>query len=258
MDPAHIASLLAPFLAPDSLSGQQLAQVSTYLDLLLKWNARINLTSVRQPEEIVTRHFGESFFAARQLCHPERRAAEPPAVEEPALRCQPKGSLPSGIVIPSGARPRAAGSAESRDLGFSNLIDLGSGAGFPGLPIKLYAHALSVTLIESNQKKATFLREVIRTLTLTSIDVFAGRAEHFAGTAAIVTLRAVEKPERALATAARLLSPGGRLVLLSGASQASDVQGFLPGFSWADPVSLPGSSSRIVLVGAIERQESTK
>ena len=236
MDPTRIASLLAPFLAPDSLkddslTGRQLAQVSTYLDLLLKWNARINLTSVRQPEEIITRHFGESFFTARQLC-------------------------PSPVVIPSKRDRAGAKERESRDLGFSNLIDVGSGAGFPGLPIKIYAPAVTVTLVESNQRKATFLREVARVLTLTSIDVFAGRAEDFPGAAAIVTLRAVEKPERALPAAARLISPGGRLVLLSGASQASDVQGFLRGFSWAAPVSLPGSSSRIVLVGAIERQES--
>ena len=73
MKPADIASLLAPFLGPHSLTGRQLEQVSTYLDLLLKWNARINLTSVRRPEEILTRHFGESFFTARHLiplCHP--------------------------------------------------------------------------------------------------------------------------------------------------------------------------------------------
>jgi len=228
MDPARIASLLAPFLAPDSLTDQQLAQVSTYLDLLLKWNARINLTSVRQPEEIVTRHFGESFFAARHLL-----------------------PVSSGIVIPSGARPGTAGSAESRDLGFASLIDLGSGAGFPGLPIKIYAPALSVTLIESNQKKATFLREVIRALTLTNIDVFAGRAQACSQTAGIVTLRAVEKPERALAAAIRLVSPGGRLALFVGTEQASAAPGVLPGFSWGAPNSIPGSSGRVLLIGAI-------
>jgi len=235
MDPARIASLLVPFLAPDSLTGQQLAQVSTYLDLLLKWNARINLTSVRQPEEIVTRHFGESFFTARQLC-------------------------PSPVVIPSerdqvplcGTKER-----EPRDLGFSNLIDVGSGAGFPGLPIKLYAPALPVTLVESNQKKATFLREIVRALTLTNVDVFAGRAEDFPHTAAIDTLRAVEKPERALPAAARLVAPGGRLALLLGGSQSGDTLGPLPGFSWAPPVALPGSSSRIVLIGVSRKQEST-
>ena len=227
MDPARIASLLAPFLAPDSLTDQQLAQVSTYLDLLLKWNAHINLTSVRQPEEIIPRHFGESFFAARQLCHPARRAAEPPAVEGPL---PPPGGL--------------------------QLIDLGSGAGFPGLPIKVYAPQLSVTLIESNQKKATFLRETIRSLTLTGINVFAGRAEDFPRTAAIVTLRAVEKPERALAAAARLVAPGGRLALFLGAAQASATPGLLSGFSWSVPISIPGSSDRALLIGTAGGQES--
>jgi 16S rRNA (guanine527-N7)-methyltransferase len=244
MDPARIASLLAPFLAPDSvtpdsltpdsLTDQQLAQVSTYLDLLLKWNARINLTSVRQPEQIITRHFGESFFTARQLF--------------PA---------PSGVVIPSERDRAGAKERESRDLGLSGLIDVGSGAGFPGLPIKIYLPALFVTLVESNQKKATFLRDVIRALTLTSVDVFAGRAEDCPRTAAIVTLRAVEKPERALPAAARLVSPGGRLALLLGASLAGNAQGLLPGFSWSTAVTLPGSSSRILLTGVSLDREST-
>jgi len=212
MDPARIASLLAPFLAPDSLTDLQSAQVSTYLELLLKWNARINLTSVRQPEGIITRHFGESLFAARQL-----------------------------------------GLGDSRK---ASLVDLGSGAGFPGLPIQLYAPGLSVTLIESNHKKATFLREIARALTLTNVDVFAGRAEDFPGTAAIVTLRAVEKPERALAAAARLVSPGGRLALFLGAAQASATPGLLSGFSWGVPISIPGSSGRALLIGAAAGQES--
>ena len=227
MDPARIASLLVPFLGPDSLTKQQLAQVSTYLDLLLKWNARINLTSVRQPEEILARHFGESFFTARQLFpagHPERSAG-------------PRGG-PSAVEGPLHS---------STGL---DVIDLGSGAGFPGLPIRIYGPAVRTTLIESNHKKAAFLREIIRALTLTDVDVFAGRAESFPGTAAIVTLRAVEKPQRALAIAARLVSPGGRLVLLLGASQAGNARGLLPGFSWTPPVALPGSSRRVMLVGA--------
>ena len=241
MDPARIASLLAPFLVPDShtpdsrtddsLTDQQLAQVSTYLDLLLKWNARINLTSVRQPEEIITRHFGESFFAARHLC-------------------------PSPVVILSERDRAEAKERESRDLGPPDVIDLGSGAGFPGLPIKLYAPGLSVTLIESNQKKATFLRETIRALTLTNIDVFADRAEDFPRRAGIVTLRAVEKPELALAAAARLVCPGGRLALFLGAAQASATPGLLSGFSWGVPISIPGSSGRALVIGAAEGQES--
>ncbi len=84
MHPTRIAELLEPFLTvapaachseharsageePASLSPAQLQDISTYIDLLLRWNARINLTAIRDPEEIVTRHFGESLFAARCL-----------------------------------------------------------------------------------------------------------------------------------------------------------------------------------------------
>src|ERR1700693_4466099 len=106
MDTARIAALLEPFLEP-SLSPDQLDQISTYIDLLLRWNARINLTAIRHPEEIVTRHFGESFFLADHLfpnpCYPERRrvireangAAEskdPYALKRPA---PPQGGLPT-------------------------------------------------------------------------------------------------------------------------------------------------------------------
>src|SRR5260370_9640936 len=66
MDTARIAALLQPFVEP-SLPESMLEQISTYIDLLLRWNARINLTAIRHPEEIVTRHFGEPFFLARHL-----------------------------------------------------------------------------------------------------------------------------------------------------------------------------------------------
>ena len=67
MDEARIAALLAPFLAGEALSAAQLRQVAAYLELLQRWNRKINLTAVRRPEEMMTRHFGESFFAARSL-----------------------------------------------------------------------------------------------------------------------------------------------------------------------------------------------
>src|SRR5208283_2320140 len=85
MTPARIADLLAPFLEPPTtrsschseraqageesavLSPAQLRNISTYIDILLRWNARINLTAIRDPAQIVQRHFGESLFAARHL-----------------------------------------------------------------------------------------------------------------------------------------------------------------------------------------------
>src|SRR5262249_40555315 len=99
----------------------------------------MNLTAVRDPEEIVRRHFGESLFTARYL-FPEVEAHPP-----------------------------------------IQIIDVGSGAGFPGLPIKLWFRGAKVTLIEANNKKVTFLREVIRNITLMDIDVFSGRAEGYKG-----------------------------------------------------------------------------
>ena len=72
MDTRRIAELLHPFLqdANDrrpTTNDALYKSISTYIDLLLRWNARINLTAIRDPEEIVTRHFGESLFAARHL-----------------------------------------------------------------------------------------------------------------------------------------------------------------------------------------------
>src|SRR5205823_9924993 len=68
MTAAEISEALKPFLGPDfQLSPDQLSSVQTYLELLLKWNSKISLTAIREPKEIITRHFGESFFAASHL-----------------------------------------------------------------------------------------------------------------------------------------------------------------------------------------------
>ena len=70
MDPSRISALLEPFFGPPGdrrLSTDDLDKISTYIDLLLRWNARINLTAIRDPEQIVPRHFGESLFMARHL-----------------------------------------------------------------------------------------------------------------------------------------------------------------------------------------------
>ncbi len=214
MDSARIASLLEPF-AP-GLSAPQLAQLSTYLDLLLRWNARINLTAVRDAKNIVTRHFGESLFAARVL-----------------------------LGGPPGSRPPWAqqGGVDT------DAIDLGSGAGFPGLLLKIHAPALRLVLIESQNKKAAFLNEVVRALALRDVQVFCGRAEDFPGRAALVALRAVERFPAVLPIAARLISPAGRLALLIGSPQITAAQAVLPHFSWSQPIDLPGSSQRVLLLG---------
>jgi len=234
MDFDRIAELLQPFLAAPTttdsalehdrrpresaiLSEVQLQQTSAYLDLLLHWNDRVNLTAVREPEQIVTRHFGESLFAARHLF---------PSIPSG----QPYDRAKDGLTGP-------------------RLMDFGSGAGFPGLPIKIWATQIELTLIESNQKKATFLREAIRKLALKSAVVFSARAQGFAGQAETVTLRAVERFENSLRTAMRLVAPEGRLVLLIGESQVSQTEELVPTFSWASPIPIPLSSSRVLMIG---------
>jgi 16S rRNA (guanine527-N7)-methyltransferase len=253
MDPVRIAELLQPFFAGASpaldgchsepasvgegaavLCAAQLQSISTYIDILIRWNARINLTAVRQPDQVVTRHFGESLFAARHLFPSAQTTwGQPPS---PAL------SVGEGAVQAELSSP-------------PHLIDVGSGAGFPGLPIKIYAPHIQLTLIESNQKKATFLREVARSLTLTYVDVFVGRAEHFTAQADVVALRAIERFEAVLPIAARLVAPVSRLALLIGRAQVDRSFELTPDFRWADPIPIPLSSSRVLLIGSIGNRE---
>jgi 16S rRNA (guanine527-N7)-methyltransferase len=221
MDRARIADLLQPFLAApvhapnaaqDTLSSAQLDHISTYIDILLRWNARINLTAIRDPEQIVTRHFGESLFAAR-------------------------------VLFPNPGRLHP--SANDAVL----VADLGSGAGFPGIPLKLWTPALHLTLIESNHKKAAFLGEVIRSLTLTDIDIQNTRAETLPPASFdLVTMRAVERFDTILPTAASLIAPHGRLALLISASQLPAAQSTLPNLSWPLVKPIPSSRSRILAV----------
>jgi 16S rRNA (guanine527-N7)-methyltransferase len=201
VEQAAIAELLRPYA---NLSAVHLRNTSIYIDLLVKWNSKINLTAVRDPKEIVTRHFGESFFAASHLLAPQW----------------------TGTVI-----------------------DVGSGAGFPGLPLAMYAPGACVTLIESHGKKAAFLNEVIFALQLENAKVFRGRAESFSGVADIVTMRAVERFESAVPIGLKLVGPGGRLALMIGAAQVAKAKELAPALIWDPPVPMPGGSSRVLLLG---------
>ena len=247
MHPARIAELLQPFLSnchsepakageePAALPAAQLQSISTYIDLLLHWNARINLTAIRNEEEIVTRHFGESLFAASHLF--------------------PR--VPSAFSAPSAVKGLDVDVAEARrPTAEPRVADLGSGAGFPGVPIKLWAPKISLTLIESNQKKATFLREIARALTLTDVNIQNVRAETLPlSTFDVVTLRAVERLPKVLPTAASLLTPSGRLALLIASNQLDAARSHLPNLSWDRPIPSPQSQSRLLLIGHQEPQE---
>ena len=230
--PDAIAEQLVPYLGADRLSAERLGQLATYLDLLLRWNARTNLTSVRKPEDIVSRHFGESLFAARQLF---------PSSQQPMADSQRPYS---------GHWPPATG---------HSCADLGSGAGFPGLPLKIWAPGLRVTLIESQNKKTTFLREVVRALQLKDVEVFSGRGEDVDRRFDLVTLRAVERFESALEIATGLLAPSGRLALLIGSAQVEAARNHARYLQWSEPLAVPLSDARVLFVGTNPaRQEPPK
>ena len=193
---SEIEILLRPYLVDGNLPPADFyLKLDLYLQLLLKWNARTNLTAIRGPEEIVRRHFGESLFAAQHLT------------------------------------TKDGGKCET-------LLDFGSGAGFPGLPIQLFHPKLQVTLAESQNKKATFLREAVRTLGLNT-EVWAGRVEAMPVDRRfdVVTLRAVDNMNAAVAAASTRADM--RIVLLSTSHQAVPV---LTDFNVSASIPIPGAT----------------
>ncbi|MBI1738938.1 MAG: 16S rRNA (guanine(527)-N(7))-methyltransferase RsmG [Acidobacteria bacterium] len=199
---ALVAQALAPFgLEPTPALADAMRQ---YMELLLRWNRKISLTSITEPREILQRHFGESMFAARAI---------------PIVR--------------------------------GRLVDVGSGAGFPGLALKLVSPELQVTLIEPSQKKSAFLAEVVRTLALTGVKIISRRIEDlrdYHGVAEFVTCRAVRADKRLLAWCRGALAVNGRCVLWLGLEGAQELQKNAE-WDWQPPIQIPMSSNRVLLVG---------
>ena len=179
------------------------AKFDDYLALILRWNSRMNLTAIRDPEEIQSRHFIESITCARLL-------------------------------------PESIGS----------LLDFGSGAGFPGIPIALCRPEIAVTLAESQSKKAAFLQEAVRVLGVNAC-VFAKRAEQLNQQFDCVTLRAVDHMEDAVVAALKLVRSEGWLAVLTTRAQLSFLQESTgPFVQWFEPLPLPESEQRILALAS--------
>ena len=201
----EIASLAAPMLLPDAKLPDNLwGRLAAYLELLQRWNQRMNLTAVRNLEELARVHIAES------------------------LRC--------GQLLPSG---------------ITTLLDFGSGAGLPGIPIQLLRPEIAVTLAESQSKKASFLREALRVLDVPQTEVYAGRVEDLPQAQQWdgVSLRAVDKMDLALAEASRRVRAAGWCAVLTTEERAASARSLLPHFDWQAPEMLPGSRQRVVLLG---------
>ena len=197
-----IQEWIAPF--HPEISSIQIEQVQKYISLLLLWNQKISLTSIENPQELVSRHFGESFFGTK-------------------------------FIENCGCR----------------LADVGSGAGFPGLALKIVLPELQVFLIEQDTRKATFLNEVIRALSLADAKVLRSPYEALAPETSnfdAIVARAVGDHKSLVKWAAPRLSESGQAVLWIGAEDAARLSE-LPAWKWRLPLALPNSKNRVLLSG---------
>jgi len=187
-----------------AVSDLQVLQIQQYTRILLAWNEKINLTSIRDPLEILNRHFCECMYAA------------------------------STVPVEHG-----------------RLADVGSGAGFPGLPLKIIRPELQVFLIESNVKKATFLAEVIRDLGLAGARVLVSRYEELAEEVApldFVCSRALGEFGPFLEWAHSEKVAAKQVILWIGARDLPEIQK-IQSWEWREPIPLPHSLRRLLLVG---------
>lgn len=130
--------------------------------------------------------------------------------------------------------------------GILTLLDFGSGAGLPGIPIALCRPEIAVTLAESQGKKAAFLREAVRVLDLKA-EVYAQRAETLKQTFDCVILRAVDKMQKAVVDATHLVAPAGWLALMTTKSELDGLEHAAgSGFAFQETLRLPGSSQRVL------------
>jgi len=164
-----------------ALDDRAIARLLDYVDLLERWNAAYNLTAVRDPSEMVTRHLVDSL-----------------------------------AILPyvSGA----------------TLADLGSGAGLPGIPLAIAVPARETLLVDSNGKKARFLREAVRRLDLEHVRVAESRVEDVAGTFECITARAFASLADMLGWGGHLLAPGGVWLAMKGRVDAAELDAVPAGF----------------------------
>lgn len=182
------------------LSKKQIEQFYTYMNLLLEWNEKINLTAITEPEEVILKHFVDSLTISAYI---------------------KKGS---------------------------KLVDMGTGAGFPGIPLKILRDDIEITLVDSLNKRINFLNEVIKELELREISTVHARAEEFGQNKKyrekfdIATSRAVAN----LSTLSEYLVPlvklEGKIICMKGSEVKEEVEN--------------AKNAIKILGGKIEKEES--
>jgi 16S rRNA (guanine527-N7)-methyltransferase len=194
-----------------TVDAQQVIYIQQYIRVLRHWNEKLNLTSIREPLEILYRHFCESMFAV-------------------------------------GAIPLEGG----------RLADIGSGPGFPGLPIKILKPEIQLFLVESNIKKGTFLAEIIRELGLSDARVLISRYEELGEELApldYVCSRAVGEFGSFLDWASSDKVSASKVILWLGGRDLDEARKSL-GWEWAQPIAVPQSLRRYLLLGTKKNKMS--
>lgn len=189
---------------------KQVLLIQKYMAMLQRWNEKLNLTAIRDPLEILYRHFCESMFAA--------------------------------VAVPITA---------------GRLADVGSGAGFPGIPLKILRPEIELFLVESNIKKGTFLAEVLRELELQDARVLISRYEELFEELApldYVCCRALGEFEGFLGWAACERLEAKRVLLWIGGRDLNEILKS-PNWEWGEAIPVPKSLQRYVLVGAKSAQK---
>jgi 16S rRNA (guanine527-N7)-methyltransferase len=187
-----------------SVDGRQIFLIQEYMTILQQWNEKLNLTAIRDPLEILHRHFCESMYGA--------------------------------VAVP---------------VHSGRLADIGSGAGFPGIPMKILRPELELVLVESNIKKGTFLAEVVRDLELENTRVLISRYEELSEELApldYVCSRALGEFGKFLDWAAGERVSAERVLLWIGGRDLDEARKSAH-WEWQEPIAVPQSLQRYLLVG---------
>ena len=176
------------------LTDNQIEKFLIYLSELKKWNKKINLTAIRDDKSIIIRLFLESFTFA--------------------------------YGFPPPFPPSQGGRAGE---GVQNILDIGTGAGIPGIPLKIIYPEISFTLVDSSRKKVAFLKHICRQINLTDIECIAERiediAEKYKGCYDVVLSKGVAEMDILLKASFQLLKPNGLFITQKGEDLEEKLKG---------------------------------
>lgn len=186
--------------SPIDLYRQHQGEFERYQALLLKWNKKINLTAITDPEEILDKHFLDSLAILPELANRLTNVSRETFSTE-------------GLRI--------------------SVLDIGCGAGFPGIPLKIVAPQIELTLVDSVKKKCDFLKEVVRGLGLESVQVHHQTLQgQSIGSYDLILTRATFDLKTYLGLAFPSLKPDGLIVAMKGkecAQELNDSEALLKG-----------------------------